>query len=339
MQIKLEQLSTQLTTILPVYLIINQEPILTQEAKTCIISGASKIGFNQRTSHWIENQTSWDDITITTQTRSLFTEKKLTTIYIEQTRYLQKKHADQLNMILSNLSNDDCLLIITPKLDAAQQKSSWYKTINKLGGIINTLPLPVFKLTPWVTQRAKQHGFTLDSQAMKTLIDRSNGSMSVIAQYIKQLQLIYQPGHLNKDRILQLINIQPEQQVYLIINTALAGYTTQLAGILQQETSIELQQKLLWSTLKELRSLVNLSSITKNKQSITSLMAQEKIWPSKQKLYQQTLNRLKHRQLEAIYLQGCQLEESIKGLDNKILTHNISQILLTICGHKPCQQT
>ena len=67
-------------------------------------------------------------------------------------------------------------------------------------------------------------------------------------------------------------------------------------------------------------------------------MEKQKIWPSKQKIYQQTLRRLTLQQLQAIYQQACQLEETLKGLSNNNLKHGVSHILLKLAGQTQRQQ-
>src|SRR3990167_11468447 len=122
MQLPYKQLVPHLTkqSLLPVYLICGDLPLLIQEARDTIRDAFKKLGYHQRTLFFVESGFDWNEFKQSVDNFNLFSEK----CFIEIQNPKAKFDASGTDVIVDYLQKppaDKQLLIITDKLSATQQ--------------------------------------------------------------------------------------------------------------------------------------------------------------------------------------------------------------------------
>jgi len=134
-KIRADQLHNHLTQAMqlaPVYMVSGDETLLVQETCDAIRKQARDNGFTERERHHVDKQFEWSQLLTAANSLSLFNDKKIIELRIDN----GKPGAEGSKMIceyLSSPSEDNVLLIVTPKLAGGTQRSKWVKLIEKQG--------------------------------------------------------------------------------------------------------------------------------------------------------------------------------------------------------------
>ncbi len=89
--------------------------------------------------------------------------------------------------------SDDLLLISMGKVDAKQQKSAWFKALDKHGLFVPVWPVDASRLGYWLRDRAALHGLQLDLDAAGLLGERTEGNLLAADQELQKLALMHPP--------------------------------------------------------------------------------------------------------------------------------------------------
>ena len=121
-----KSLASKNTPLAPVYLVTGDEPLLVQEACDTIRQTARQRDFLERELHHTDAGFSWDSLTHSANSISLFAEKKIIEIRVHN-----GKPGDAGSKALveycQSPSEDNLLLLEFPKLDKRTQNSKWFK--------------------------------------------------------------------------------------------------------------------------------------------------------------------------------------------------------------------
>ena len=147
MNIKPEQLQNSLSNQLAsTYFAFGAEILLVEQSLSMIKGIARENGFNERFRFDIDGNFSWDSIISLISSPSLFAEKRIIECRLT-TGKIGVKGSKALTEILETLPDDILLIISSGKLEMAQQKSKWFKTLDKRESSFST---GKFKVTNWL---------------------------------------------------------------------------------------------------------------------------------------------------------------------------------------------
>lgn len=117
----------------PVVIVAGDEPLQHIEACDTVRSAARAQGIEEREVLHVEANFAWSRLRETAASLSLFASSKLIELRLGNSSLGQegakalKEHAEQLP------GSEDVLLISMGKLDFRQQKSAWFKSLDKVG--------------------------------------------------------------------------------------------------------------------------------------------------------------------------------------------------------------
>ena len=330
MKLKPEQLSNHLQQpLLPVYLLSGDEPLLVQEAGDQLRQSARQAGFSEREVFHAEPGFAWESLLESSQSLSLFAEKRLIELHIPNGKP-GTKGSDILSQLLQAPSDDNLLLIHCPKLDASAQRSAWFKAVDKAGAVLQVWPIEPQRLPGWINQRCRQQGLKLEGDCAQLLADRVEGNLLAAVQEIEKLKLLSPDGKINEQRVLGGVADSARYDLFGLIDTALEGKSERclkmLNGLQAEGTdAIVILGSLSW----ELRKLLDLSQ--QAGQISEGLYKKHRIWGKRKGLVSTALRRLSCTQLETLLQQCSTIDQAIKGMraDNPWLL--LSQLLLSLC--------
>jgi DNA polymerase-3 subunit delta len=335
MKIQLQQLAPNLTEkISPLYLVSGDEFLLVHEACDTIRQHTIAAGYSEREIFYIESGFNWEGFLISISNLSLFGGRTLIELH------LKSKITDTGSKILQNYAKkpsvDKIILIISDKLDAAQQKTAWFKAIDAYGVVLPIWPIDFTQLPLWINKRLQQTGFKADGQGIKLLADYAAGNLLAAAQEIEKLRLLYNEGNLTAEQIITAITDNARFNVFNLLDTALVGKTTLLIRMLDNLKTEGVEPTIiLWAIARELRLLINMSFMIKQGSNIEQAMTKTNVWHNRKPLVKKALLRHNLANLQKLLQQATLIDYMIKGADNQhILWHELYKIYYSFAKEK-----
>jgi len=336
-KLRADQLTKQLASqaqdkLAPVYLVSGDETLVVQEACDEIRQAARKAGFTERERHHVDKQFEWPQLLTSSNSLSLFNDKKIIELRIEN----GKPGAEGSKTIceyLAHASDDNLLLIVTPKLDSGTQRSKWVKQIEKAGYWIPIWPISAAQLPRWLQQRLQQVGLKADSQAIELLATRIEGNLLAAHQEIEKLRLLAKDEWLSPELIANTVADSARYDVFGLVDKALLGdargAVRNLNGLKSEGTE---PITILWALAREIRVLLTIASAVAQGQNFSWAAKNAGVWDKRQPLAQQALNRLHHKQLTLLLRQANGIDKAIKGLRNADTWNELTELLLNLSG-------
>ena len=142
MNIKPEQLNSSVSNqIASTYFAFGAEILLVEQSLSTIKVAARENGFNERFRFDIDGNFSWDSMISLISSPSLFTEKRIIECRLTSGK-IGVRGSKALTEIVEALPEDILLIISSGKLEMVQQKSKWFKALDKNGCLLYTSPSP-----------------------------------------------------------------------------------------------------------------------------------------------------------------------------------------------------
>lgn len=190
MQIRAEALADHLAgKLLPVYLIVGDEVLLVEEACDAVIRAARAQGFSERVVQYAEGSYRWSEIVHESASISLFAERKILDVRIGSKK-IDRQGSDIIRTWLDHADGETLLLLRSPRLDANQRKSAWFKAIEQKGAVMLIWDMDPEELPRWLNARMKLHGLTAEKDAVMYLSERVEGNLLAAQQELQKLALL-----------------------------------------------------------------------------------------------------------------------------------------------------
>lgn len=334
MQLSYKQLNTHLNqkTLLPVYLICGDVPLLVQESSDLIRQNSRQQGFYQRELLFIELGFNWQIFTEIANNFSLFSDK--TIIEIRNAKAKFDGHGTQaLLHYLDNPPNDKRLLIITNKLTAAQQKTKWYKAIDRCGAVIQLQPLLTYELPAWIAQRLQAANLNADKESILLLAELTEGNLLATQQSIEKLRLLYHDTLITPKAVSSIISDNAYFTIFDLTEAALIGASSRVVRILRSLyfNNKESTPLVLWALTRELRALYPLAyDHHQHGKPLTQLLASQ--CQMRKQPFKIALSRLNIKTIAQLLQQAKHIDHIIKGIAPGSAWQALESLSLAIAG-------
>ncbi len=331
MRIPLSQLQTALSkNLAPLYLLTGDEPLQLGEAADEIRRMAKQAGFLNREILVAEGNFDWKQLLFAADSYSLFADKKLLDLRVPSGKF-GIDGAKVISHYCEEPPADTLLLISCGKLESASLKSKWFQALDKMGVVVQMMPLAGAELVEWLQQRLKKRGLQVEMAGVKLLASRIEGNLLAAAQEIEKLYVLYGEGQLSLAMVENAVADSSRFDVFKLSEAALVGKINRVTRILQ---ALELEGAaapvVLWAFSKEARALMELKTAT-NKELV---FKKHFIWDSRKQQINQALTRLSLSQLQQIFILTAQADRQIKGQQAGSYWETLLHIGLTFCGVK-----
>lgn len=334
MRLKAEQLSSHLAKgqLAPVYLISGDEPLLVQEAADTLRLAARSNGYTERELFHVEAGFDWNRVLIEANSLSLFAEKKILEIRISNGKP-DNKGVNILQEYLANPNDDTLLLIITPKLEAATNRSKWVKAIEARGVTVQLWPVTTAQLPRWIGQRLKLQGIKANSQAINILAERVEGNLLAAIQEIEKLKLLVHQGELDGDTMSTLIADSARYNVFTLVDKMLLGEAQNacrtLRGLREEGTEATI---ILWAITRELRTTTKATEALAAGDRLDSILNNLGVWEKRKPLIKSAIRRLPLTQLHQMLKLAGGIDRAIKGIRPASPWDDLTTLILMFCG-------
>jgi DNA polymerase III subunit delta len=237
------------------YLVSGDEGLLVGEAADAIRACVKRAGFEEREVHFIERVADWDGVRASSNNLSLFGSRKL----IELRLPSGKPGVGGSNAIvdlLKSVSPDNVYLMITGKLERESQGAAWVKAFEAAGAWLPVWPIEVAKLPQWLRARAATLEVDLDEDAVRFIVERTEGNLLAAQQELEKLRLLKPGQRIDLTTAQSGIGDSARFDVFQLGEAALSGDVPRALRILVGLRSEGVEPTLaLWSLSREIHNV------------------------------------------------------------------------------------
>ncbi len=261
-------------------------------------------------------------------TGSLFSDN--ITIEINYKNKPTLEHQQQLSKIIDKLDKNATLIITCDKLNKKDHSLEWVKLISNKGCIIN---LTSNDLTTIIKYQLQVANLTINRNAINLLEQLNQGNVSQLLQIVNHLVILYPQGYEINEHDIQTHSTDNSQyNIYQLSNAYLHANLTQAVKILDQiyqktEDAILIQ----WMVTDDIRKLIKIKGRLQQKQSLTQIFEELRIWSNVVEAWRNTVHRLDYSLLLNILDQLSILDLMVKGIEKGDVKQYIIQIIIQLC--------
>jgi DNA polymerase-3 subunit delta len=333
MDLRPAQLASHLErTLLPVYVVHGDEPLLAIEAGDAIRAAARKRGVEERELLVVEPSFRWDAFVAANANLGLFGARKLIDLRIPSGRP-GAEGAKALEAYAANPDPDQCLLVTLPRLDRAAQSSPWYEALNAAGASIAVYPLSREELPAWIAARLARQDQRVAAEALAFLADRCEGNLLAARQEIEKLALLCPRGEVGHDAVEQAIADVSRFDVFQLSEAWLAGDAPRALRILAAlEADGEGIQLLLWQLGEDLHALAAIRSAMAAGTPAGVAIRNARVWGRRQAAMESAARRVDAATMLALLHALAHADAISKGIGRGNAWEEIATIALALSG-------
>ena len=337
MRLKAEQLAKHLkANLAPIYLVFGDEPLLIQEACDNIRATARAAGFEDREVFEVAPHFDWQQVLNEANSLSLFARRKILEIRLPSGRP-GKEFGTFLQEYCENISPDNLLLAILPKLDRGATSSAWFKKIDSLGVVIQIWPVNARQMPQWISQRLRAAGIEAKASAIEVLAERVEGNLLAASQEIEKLKLLIgEHKTIDAQAMSSVVADSARYSIFTLVDRALDGESEAAArtlyGLRNEGTEAI---AVLWALTRELRILIRASEQLAGGEHGPAVLQRLGVWQQRQGLVRNALKRLKPAQLNLLLRQAAGIDRAIKGMRDACPWQELTAVVLSLSGNNP----
>lgn len=313
MKLKTEQLNAHLQKgLAPFYVISGDEPLLVQETCDQIRLATKKYGIEERELMHAEAGFDWGDLMEQANAMSLFASRRLIEVRIPNGKPSDKGKA--ILEIVANPNPDNVVLIVTPRLDAATQKTKWFKAIEAAGVFIAIWPIDRNQLPGWLQRRIQAAGMSASQDAVALFAQRIEGNLLAGVQEIEKMRMMG-TQQISAELIEEATADSARYDAFALADSCLLGNigeATRILSHLKAEGHEAIM--ILGALVRKIRQLISLQSY--GPQRLTEGFKSQNIWPKQQPPFKSALSRLNQTELYQSLQTAEQIDRAIKGDGN-----------------------
>lgn len=293
----------------PLYLLSSDEPVLLADARELIINKANALGLSQRVCYYVEPGFAWETVTAQYQNLSLFSNQCIIDLRLS-------KWDEQATKLIHDYAQHHCpdivLIISMQKLTSAQQKTKWYKSVQKTGEAMVIWPIRAGQFPDWIRHRFAAQQLQLSQPALLRLSEWAEGNLLLIDQTITKLRLTGTSPTIDLPQIDAMISDSARFTVFDLIDAIYLGDSGRTRRIMSYLAADQTEPTLLvWMLSKTVRHLIDLQhQILRGVPEATLL---QKEWKSKAALLRKALRRLSYHRLLTSLSTLSEIDLLIKG--------------------------
>jgi DNA polymerase-3 subunit delta len=311
------------------YWIAGDEPLLVQEACDLVRSTALHQGFAERKIFYAEKKEHWHEAIAEANALSLFSDKSFIDI---RTTVGKLEHTIVLEY-LTRPSNDSMILVCTDKVESASQKTQWFKSMEQACAFVPITPLDSSRFPQWLTERARRKQVNLSPDALKVLVEHTEGNLLAAVQELDKLALQLGTETVSAEHVEASVGDSAHYDVFALNDAMLGGdvaHALKILHVLKTEGTNVLA--VLGALTRELRQLATAAEDVAKGISAQVAMRQIGIWDKRQPIFLRAINRLSAKQTRDMICLMSQIDLAVKGMDRHDPWDLMQDLCILLCG-------
>ena len=292
----------------PVWLVFGDEPWQKNDSLRTLKLHYTQQGFDETIRLTADDKFDWSIVLQEYNSMSLFSNLRIIEIEITTSK-LNEAASKALLMLSENFANDVVLIIHGAKLDAAQQKKKWFKTLENLGCFLPLYDIEGKQLSQWLNRQVKFAHLNIHPDVFPLMIELFEGNLLALDQELQKLSILFGSTLITLQDAEKIIIKQAKFNPFQVIDALLIGDLKKMVTILDQ-----LQQEgapigqLVWFVHKEISQLISMQEQIQQGELITDIYKQYRIWDKKKPLYQHAINNISLENLNHALARLTQLD-------------------------------
>lgn len=281
----------------PVWLVFGDEPWQKNDSLRTLKQHFLQQGFDETIRLSADDKFNWSVVEQEYNSMSLFSSLRVIEIEIT-TAKLNDAGGKALIALSERFANDVVLIIHGAKLDAAQQKKKWFKTLEGHGCFLPLYDIEGKQLNQWLARQIKQLNLNIHHDVIPLMIELFEGNLLALDQELQKLSILFGGNLITTQDAEKIIIKQAKFNPFQIIDSLLIGDLSKCITILDQ-----LQQEgspvgqLVWFIHKEIIQLIDMNEKMQQGEQLVDLYKQYRIWDKKKPLYQHALSNMSYDNL------------------------------------------
>lgn len=292
-----------------IYIILSNESVLIEEIQTKIFNVAKKNNFLSKETYIVEQNTDWDFLNVNSENLDLFGSRKIIEIkLLGQGPGI--KGANALKEFSKDINPDILLVVIGENLEKKVQSSAWISALEKSGVLISVPELSSKSLEDWIKEKGKQLEVEISKEAVKILIEKTEGNLMAALKEIEKLSLVYPLEKIDEKRMKKNITDSSKFGIFDFSNAFISRDKKKAIHILESlKVEGTPESLIIWALNRELNNLfkVNKSGSTKG------------IWGPRNYLnsLEKTSKNVHSKEILKAYKSIALIDASIKGFNKQ----------------------
>lgn len=313
-----------------IYVLLGNDPYLLNDAAVQIKQSFLKRPDVSQAIMDIQSPADWSLLVAEANSYSLFSE------YVFLDARFDKKTIDTTGKALLTeylaAINERCLILLRAPLLSAKALQWLIDSPNAAVVQIYSFAAPALK--QWIDIQLQAKNLRTEAGVPDLIHQFTQGNMLATAQLIEKLSLSSKPGEIiSIAMIREQLSDQSHFEVYALAEACLNANAIQCIRLLQQFRAERIEPTLiLWILTQEIRLLIQLHYLLKQRTSIDAACNQLKIWSSRVHFYTKAITRLSLQPLLTLLSECRQLDEMIKTTQNMQIWDRFELIALSLCG-------
>ncbi len=319
-------------SVVPVYIVSGDEPLLVQESCDTIRAHLKSMGYTERELFHIDSAFDWEQVLFSANSMSLFAEQKLLELRLPGGKP-GDKGARALQAYIQNPQEGTTMLLVLPKLDAGSQRSKWFKSLDSAGIFVQVWPIDIKQLPRWINDRFKIAGLRASREAVFALTDRIEGNLLAAVQEIERLRLIAPGDQVDLDLIIEGVSDSARYDVFGLIDAAVGQEPARSAKMIQGLRAESNDILFVCAMLaRELRNLISMAQAVVNGQRIDSVLQSNRVWAKRKTAVGKCLQKRTTSDLEGCLRRLGKIDRQVKGIAKGDPWDELESLILSLAG-------
>jgi DNA polymerase-3 subunit delta len=332
-KLSLRQLRSHLDSgIAPLYLVSGDEPLLVDEVLDGVRAAARRGGCDERAVHIAERGFDWQDFQASLQNLSLFASRQLIELRLP-TGKPGDAGARQLAALAAAPLQDKVVVVITPALNTAAQKTKWARSLIDSAVWIPLRAPGRDEWPAWLSRRLANAKLSCDPEALELLAARVEGNLLAAKQEVDKLVLLAEGGRVTVDTVRAAVADGARYDVFQLADAALAGESARAVRILQHlERDGTAPTLVLWSLAREIGVLADVSQRMAVGDPPGRAMGAAGVWRSRESLVAGAVRRQRNGGAGELIRQASVADRIVKGARRGQPWNALLELTLAVAG-------
>lgn len=323
---KVHELQSQITRkeLVPLYLVIGEEPYFRDQALTVIhdaVRSSSDIGKGDEPS--TENvlaefaadvvygdETDASEILGLAAEVSFFSLRRC--VFVKWADKLSARNGELLIPYFQTPNDATTLVFAAPKLDG---RTKWVQALKKQAVVVDCAPLFENQRAGWVTQQARELGLQLEAQALEMLNDQANEGLYVVMRELEKLSAYMSEGQRVRVEDVELVRGKPPGISVFDWSEAVArgDHARALNIVAKNLETGEAPLRMLGAFLWQMRRIWKASALLREGKDQGQAARQAGIQPFRAREFMQQVQRWKESHLRQAWTAFAHADSALKG--------------------------
>lgn len=292
MQLRSDALTSALRKSIPRCLWVHgDEPLQVQEACDTFRRHLRANGFDERQVFHVDRYFRPETLIGQTSTMSLFGGRQL--FELRFTGKPGKESLGFLGGVLTSLSDDHRVLVMSPRLERGTQDTAWFAAIDAHAWVLPIYPIERAQLPRWLAQRLAAQGQRAEPATLEWIAERVEGNLLAAHQEIGKLGLLFAEGALPDDEVRAAVMNVARYDAFDLTSAMLTGDVSRaLRSLDGLRAEGEAEPLVLWAIGDACRTLLRLALAVRAGEPLPQAMRAARVFGPRDRLYTEALRRL-----------------------------------------------